>query len=107
MLTRLRVKFSHLKEHRFRQTFECLSPECICGAAIEDTEHYLLHCPQFCTLCLTLLGQISDVGFDIANMSTTELCCLLLYGRPNGSTHINRMILEATIYFSKASKGFV
>ena len=62
MLTRLRVQFSPLKEHRFRHNFECLSPECICGAAIEDTEHYLLHCPQLCTLRQTLLGQISDVG---------------------------------------------
>ena len=107
MLTRLQVKFSHVKEHRFRHNFECLSPECFCGAAIEDTEHYLLHCPQLCTLRLTLLGQISDAGFDIANMSTNDLCCLLLYGRPNGSTYINRMILEATISFIKSSKWFV
>ena len=74
---------------------------------MEDTEHYLLHCPQFCTLRQTLLGQISDVGFDIADMSTMDLCCLLLYGRPNGSTYINRIILEATMSFSKSSKRFV
>ena len=107
MLTRLRVKFSPLREHRFRHNFECLSPECICGAAIEDTEHYLLHCPQLCTLRQTLLGQISGVGFDIANMSTKDLCCLLLYGRRNGSTYINRMILVATISSIKSSKRFV
>ena len=107
MLTRLRVKFSPLNEHRFRHNFECLSPVCICGAAMKDTEHYLLHCPQFCTLRQTLLGQISDVGFDIADMSTTDLCSLLLYGRPNGSTYINRIILEATISFIKSSKRFV
>ena len=53
MLTRLRVKFSPLKEHRSRHNFEYLSPECICGAAIEDIEHYLLHCPQF-VLCAKL-----------------------------------------------------
>ena len=74
---------------------------------MEDTEHYLLHCPQFSTLRQTLLGQISDVGFDISDMSTTDLCCLLLYGRPNGSTYINRIILEATISFIKSSKRFV
>ena len=104
MPTRLRIKSSPLNEHRFRHNFGCLSPECICGAAIEDTEHYLLHCPQFCTLRQTLLGQISDVGLDIASMSAKDLCCLLLYGRPNGSTYINRMILEATISFIKYSK---
>ena len=62
---------------------------------------------QFCTLRQTLLGQISDVGFDIANMSTKDLCCLLLYGRTNGSTYINWMILEATISSTKSSKRFV
>ena len=77
MLTRLRVKFSPLNEHRFRHNFECLSPVCICGAAMEDTEHYLLHCPQFSTLRQTLLGQISDGGFDIADMSTTDLCTVV------------------------------
>ena len=73
---------------------------------MEDTEHYLLHCPQFCSLRQTLLGQISDVGFDIASMCTKDLCCLLLYGKPNGSTIVNRMILEATISFIKISKRF-
>ena len=103
ILTRLRVKFSPLKEHRFKHYFECLSPACICGVAREDTEHYLLHCPQFCTLRHTLLGQISDVGFDIANMSTKDLCGVLLYGKPNGSTIFNSMILEATISCIKSS----
>ena len=46
LLTRLRVNFSSLNEHRFRHNFECLSPMCICGAAREGTEHYLLHCPS-------------------------------------------------------------
>ena len=33
ILTRLRVKFSPLSEHRFRHNFECLTPACNCGAA--------------------------------------------------------------------------
>ena len=45
LLTRLRVNFSPLNEHRFRHDFDCLSPICICGTGKEDNEHYLLHCP--------------------------------------------------------------
>ena len=30
-LTMLRVKFSPLNEHRFRHSFDCLSPRCVCG----------------------------------------------------------------------------
>ena len=47
LLTRLRVNFSPLNEHRFGHNFECLSPICICGTGKEDNQHYLLHCPQF------------------------------------------------------------
>ena len=102
----IRESVSPFNEHRFRHNFERLSPARICGAAREDTEHYLLHCPQFCTLRQTLLGQVSDVGFDNTNMSTKDLCCLLWYGRLNGSTYINRMILETKISFIQSSKRF-
>ena len=79
---------------------------CISGAAKEDTEHYLLHCPQSNALPHHLLGQVLDVGIDVARMSSKDLCNLLLYGKPNGSTFVNRIILEATISFMKSSKRF-
>ncbi len=44
-LTKLRVKFSALNEHRFRHDLDCLSPIYSCGTANEDNEHFLLHCP--------------------------------------------------------------
>ena len=46
-LTKLRLQFSALKEHKFRHNFDCLSPFCICGTAKEDKEHFLLHCPLY------------------------------------------------------------
>ena len=76
-----------------------LNPACIYGAAREDTEHYLPHCPQFSTLRLNLFGQISDAGFDIANMTSKDLCHLLLYCKPNGSTLVNTMTLAATTVY--------
>ena len=69
LLTRLRVQFSALNEHRFRHAFDCLSPVCNCGLAIEDNEHFLLHCPQYYTLRLDLFGQLSDIsGISLASM---------------------------------------
>ena len=79
---------------------------CIWGAAKEDTEHYLLHCPQFNALRHHFLGQVLDFGIDVARMSSKDFCNLLLYGKPNGSTFVNRIILEATISFMKSSKQF-
>ena len=68
LLTRLRVNFSPLNEHRFRHDFDCLSPICICGTGKEDNEHYLLHSPQFTAQRQDILGQVSHVGYDVASM---------------------------------------
>ena len=40
LLIRLRLGFTHLKEHRFRHSFqECMNPICSCSLEIEDTSH--------------------------------------------------------------------
>ena len=45
LLTRLRLKFSHLNEHKFRHNFlETLNPMCSCGSEPETTGHFLLPC---------------------------------------------------------------
>ena len=50
LLTRLRIGFNHLNEHRFRHNFqECMNRVCFCRLEIEDTSHYLLHCHIFLT----------------------------------------------------------
>ena len=41
-LTRLRLDFSHLKEHKFRHGFaDTINPMCACRADVETTEHFL------------------------------------------------------------------
>ena len=48
LLTRLRLQFSHLNEHKFRHNFkDCMSPMCDSGAATETTSHFLLRCQFF------------------------------------------------------------
>ena len=40
LLTRLRLEFSHLKEHKYRHGFkDTLNPLCTCGTEVETTEH--------------------------------------------------------------------
>ena len=48
LLTRLRLNFSHLNEHKFRHNFrDTVNPMCSCGAGIETTDHYLLRSQNF------------------------------------------------------------
>ena len=45
LLTRLRLGFSNLNEHRFRHDFqECLNPLLRCSLETKNNSHCLLHC---------------------------------------------------------------
>ena len=45
LLTRLRLNFSHLNEHKFRHGFkDTVDPVCKCGVETETTLHFLLRC---------------------------------------------------------------
>ena len=47
MLTRLRLGFSHLREHKFRHGFkDTLNPLCSCSIEAEATAYYFLRCPS-------------------------------------------------------------
>ena len=58
-LTRLRLGFSHLNEHRFRHNFQdCVNPLCSGSLEIEDTSHYLLHCQHFSLYRIDLMNSV-------------------------------------------------
>ena len=104
LLTKLRVEFSSLNGHRFKHNFACLGPIGVCGTVTEDNEHFLLHCPLYSILRQDLFDQLSDIdGFNVADVNPTELCPLLLFGDQTLGTVANRIRLEATISFIKAS----
>ena len=66
LLNRLRLGFSHLREHRFTQGFtDTLNPLCSCSLETEDTEHYILHCQNNLSLCTTLLNDLNNVNASI------------------------------------------
>ena len=74
LLTRLRVEFSDLREHRFRHNFQCSSPMCFCQTGIETNKHFLLHCPRHGGHRRDLLDRISNiVDVDPENLSSTAL----------------------------------
>ena len=60
-LTKLRVRFSPLSEHKFRHIFESLSPICMCNTGIEDNEYFLQHCPMYDLMRNDLFDQLSEI----------------------------------------------
>ena len=58
LLKRVRLGLSHLREHKFKHSFQdCLNPLCFCSIEIQTSTHYLLHCPTYTNKRMTLLNQ--------------------------------------------------
>ena len=62
LLTKIRVEFSDLRDHRFSHNFNCTSPLCKCGLEDETTSHYIFRCPLHNKHRSILLSNVSDVS---------------------------------------------
>ena len=107
LLTRLRVGFSHLKEHKFRHNFvDAINPLCSCGNFVESTTHFFLHCTHFSNQRLTLINKIKDIDKHIFDKNDSLITQTLLFGDEKLSITDNKSILEATIQFLISSGRF-
>ena len=65
----------------------------------QDTPH------TFCIAIADYLDQVSNlVGLGIFELTSNDLCTLLLYGNEQFDTVNNRAIIEATVQFIQRSK---
>ena len=107
LLTRLRVGFSHLREHKFRHGFlDTLDPFCSCRTgSIENTEHFLLQCSNFSNERLILFGNLKTI-VTLFPLNPQPLCNLFLFGDCKLSDNTNHDILFHVINFICASNRF-
>ena len=95
-LTRLRLDFSHLNEHRFRHNFQdCLNPSCSCSLQTEDTIH-----------CIDLINSVKYIFESFDSLSYNAKKDLLLYGDPRFDINKNKFISEATLFYIKSIERF-
>ena len=107
LLTRLRLSFSHLNEHKFRHNFQdFLNPLCLCSLEIEDTIHYLLHCQYFFEHSINLINSLRSVSENFESFSDNGKRDILLYGDPRFDANKNKLILESTITYTKNTDRF-
>ena len=107
LLSRLRLGFSHLREHKFRHNFQdTLNPLCSCSLEPENNTHFLLRCHNYDDLRIILMSELYDIDPSIYSLSDENLTYLLLYGDKKYSFESNRVILLATIKVLKSSLRF-
>ena len=84
LLTRLRLGLSHLREHKFKHSFQdTLNPLCSCGKEVETTFQFLLSCPNYSDERLTLLSKIRNINPNIFENSNSQITWFFLYGDKN------------------------
>ena len=81
LLSRLRLNFSHLNEHKFRHKFkDALSPICDCGSETETADHFFLRCPFFAINRQKLLNDLLKIDPSLRNLKDELLLDIILYG---------------------------
>ena len=104
-ITRLRLGLSHLREHKFKHSFQdSLNPFCSCGLDIESTGHYLLHCPTYITERRTLLSTIENIDNNLLDVCEPVLIKTFLFGSNLFDSNANTNVLNATIEYVLSTK---
>ena len=102
LLTRLRLGLSHLREHKFKHSFQdSLNPICSCGNDTETSGHFLLHCPNFLNERSTSLNIIGSIDRNVLTRSDSQVTETLwyYYGDSNSNNITNTLILNVKIDF--------
>ena len=80
LLSRLRLKFSHLNEHKFRHNFkDALSSMCGCGSETETTDHFFLRCPFFAINRQKLLNDLLKIDPSLRNLKDELLLDIIWF----------------------------
>ena len=99
-MTRLRLRSSHLNEHKFRYGFlDTLNPSCNCSLKVEDNEHFFLHFFNFENAQRSLFIDISSVNSYFRNFPSHLKVELLLFGDSKLSAVDHNLILKASIKY--------
>ena len=81
LLTRLRLQFSHLNEHKFRHGFgDTINAMCACGREVEITKHFLLRCHLYSPQRLELFENLEKVDSSFLNLDIKGKVRFLLHG---------------------------
>ena len=107
LVIRLRLGLSHLREHKFKHSFQdTLNPLCNCGMDVESSTHFLLQCPSYINERCTVMSNLNRINPQISQTPLQLLTNTLLFGNSYYSDKTNTHILNATIDYIQLTKRF-
>ena len=107
LINRLRVGFSHLREHKFRDNFvDTVNSLCSYTFETENTEHFFLRCQNNLSARTIFMNELNNISNAINSLNLTDLIRLILSGDKNVDNVTNFKIITATMKFIKTAKRF-
>ena len=86
---------------------DIVDPICSCRTnALENTEYYLLHCPNFANQRTVLFDDLRNIGINYGLLDSSTFSRILLFGNPNFSDNVNSGIIYAVIKFIESTNRF-
>ena len=105
-LNRLRLGFSHLREHKFRHNFaDNVNPLCSC-AQTESTDNVFLRCHNYVSFRTALTNELSSINCGIVSLRPSALLEVIFYGDKIFNDKSNYRILTAIINYIKNTQRF-
>ena len=74
--------------------------------AVENTEHYLLHCSNFANQPNVLFDDLRNIGINYGPLDFSSLSRMLLFANPKFSNKVNSGIIYAVIKFIESTDRF-
>ena len=106
-MTRLRLRFSHLNEHKFRHGFlDTLNPLCNCSLEVEHNEHFFQRCLNFENARRSLFIDIPSINSSFKNLNSHLKVELLLFGDSKLSSSDNNLISKACVKYIMTTNRF-
>ena len=102
----LRLGLSPLRAHKARHNFEDVDSRCIVCRAVEDNDHYLLHCVSFRLSRTALMQNISTLlNLNILTLPDEVITTTILYGDARLDFDTNtKIILEVTAFIATSKR---
>ena len=99
LLNRLRLGFSHLREHKFRHNFaDTVNPLCSCALETESTDHFFLRCQNYVSFRTALMNELSSINSGIISLRPSALLEVILYGdRMLNDIQMSKYLLRLSI----------
>ena len=105
LLTRLRLGFSHLGEHKFKHGFrDILNPLCPFSIETETTAHYFLRCHFYNTNRSALMNELNEIDSSFSTMNENKFIDLVLCDSDKFDDKKNHNILMSATKFIKDSQ---